>query len=82
MPRHPDTLARTGPKRAAELTAVQRRALGHSYVRGTPWPGNGDTLYAALVEHVAAASARRWRASIGTTREAMLWRLLRIGSAP
>ncbi len=70
------------PESIAELTPAQRRALGHSYVRGTPWPGDGDALYAALVEHVAAASAQRWRTSIGTAREAMLWRLLRIGSAP
>ena len=35
-----------------------------------------------MVERVAAASAQRWRAAIGTDAESMLWRLLRIGSAP
>ena len=70
------------PDRVAELTTQQRRDLGHSYERGSTWPGNGDKHYAALVEQVAAASTQRWRAAIGANREAMLWRLLRIGSAP
>ncbi len=70
------------PESVAELTTGQRRDLGHSYVRGTPWPGDGDALYAALVERVAVASAHRWQEAIGARREAMLWRLLRIGSAP
>ena len=46
------------------------------------WPGEGDTLYRALVERAAAESARRWTAAIGSKAEPMLWRLLRIGSAP
>jgi hypothetical protein len=70
------------PPSVSELTTAQRRALGHSYVRGTSWPGDGDALYAALVERVALASAQRWRGSIGTASESVLWRLLRIGSAP
>jgi hypothetical protein len=70
------------PERVGDLTTTQRRDLGHSYERGSPWPGNGDRLYAALVEQVAVASTHRWRAAIGANREAMLWRLLRIGSAP
>jgi len=70
------------PDSVGDLTTEQRRDLGHSYERGSAWPGDGDRLYAALVERVAAASADRWRAAIGGKREAMLWRLLRIGSAP
>ena len=70
------------PERVGDLTAVERRVLGHSYERGSPWPGDGDKLYAALVDQVAAASAHRWRGAIGAKSEAMLWRLLRIGSAP
>jgi hypothetical protein len=70
------------PVSVGELTTAQRRDLGHSYERGSPWPGDGERLYAALVERVAAESARRWREALGTKREAMLWRLLRIGSAP
>ena len=77
-----DSLNMPLPESVADLTTGQRRDLGHSYERGSPWPGAGDRLYAALVEQVAAASAHRWREAIGTTREAMLWRLLRIGSAP
>lgn len=72
----------TLPGSVAELTVEQRRELGHSYERGSPWPGDGEERYAALVGRVAAASADRWRTAIGANREAMLWRLLRIGSAP
>ncbi len=70
------------PADVAALTADQRRAIAHSFERGGAWPGDGDALYAALVDRVAAESARRWRAAIGAKAEPMLWRLLRIGSAP
>jgi hypothetical protein len=70
------------PDSVRELTVVQRRALAHSYERGSAWPGDGEQHYAALVEQVAAASALRWQEALGSNREAMLWRLLRIGSAP
>ena len=70
------------PEAVSDLTVEQRRALSHSYERGSPWPGDGERHYAALVERVAEASARRWEAAIGAGHEAMLWRLLRIGSAP
>ena len=70
------------PGAICDLTVEQRRDLAHSYERGAPWPGDGDALYAALVERVATASAERWRAAIGAGQEGMLWRLLRIGSAP
>ena len=66
------TVRDVGRPRAARstsptLTAEQRRALAHSFERGSAWPGDGDARYAALVEQVAAESARRWRAAIGTT---------------
>jgi hypothetical protein len=64
------------------LTAEQRRAIAHSFDRGSAWPGEGDGLYRALVERVANESARRWTTAIGTKAEPMLWRLLRIVSAP
>jgi hypothetical protein len=70
------------PESVRDLTVDQRRELGHSYERGSTWPGDGERLYALLVEQVATASARRWRTAIGSGHEAMLWRLLRIGSAP
>jgi hypothetical protein len=62
------------------LDATQRQALGHRLRDG--WPGASVERYEAMVERVAAASAEHWRAAIGTDAESMLWRLLRIGSAP
>ena len=70
------------PADVTALNAEQRRELAHSFERGSAWPGDGDALYAALVERVADESARRWRAAIDSKAESMLWRLLRIGSAP
>jgi len=77
-----DTVDDALPADVTALNAEQRRELAHSFERGSAWPGNGDALYAALVERVARDSARRWRAAIDSKAEAMLWRLLRIGSAP
>ena len=70
------------PDRVADLSVEQRRELAHSYARGSAWPGDGERLYAELVDRVAVASAERWRTAMGAGHEAMLWRLLRIGSAP
>jgi len=70
------------PDDVTALTADQRRAIAHSFERGGAWPDDGDALYRALVDRVAEESAARWRAAIGTKAEPMLWRLLRIGSAP
>jgi hypothetical protein len=71
------------PPRAVDLTVPQREALGHWLRPG--WPPGAKDLYATLSGAVARASARRWEAAMddrGGTGEAMLWRLLRIGSAP
>ena len=71
------------PSRAVDLTVSQREALGHWLRPG--WPPGAKDLYTALSGAVARASARRWEAAMddrGGTGEAMLWRLLRIGSAP
>jgi hypothetical protein len=71
------------PPRAVDLTVPQRDALGHWLRPG--WPPGAKDLYTALSSVVARASARRWEAAMddrGGTAEAMLWRLLRIGSAP
>src|SRR5262249_27967905 len=62
------------------LDVTQRRGLGLLLRDG--WPAATAPLYEAMVARVATASADHWRASIGTDAEAMLWRLLRIGSAP
>jgi hypothetical protein len=71
------------PPRAVDLTVPQREALGHWLRPG--WPPGAKDLYAGLSGEVARASVRRWEAAMderGGTGEAMLWRLLRIGSAP
>ena len=79
----PPPLSRELPPRAVDLTVPQREALGHWLRPG--WPPGAKDLYAALSGAVARASVRRWEAAMderGGTGEAMLWRLLRIGSAP
>lgn len=71
------------PPLATELTSAQRDALGKWLRPG--WPPGVKDLYAALSDAVAGASVRRWEAALdrgGGTGEALLWRLLRIGSAP
>ena len=79
----PPGLLRALPERARDLTTQQRDALGRWLRPG--WPTGAKDLYAGLSDAVARASARRWEAAMdagGGTGEAMLWRLLRIGSAP
>jgi hypothetical protein len=68
------------PDDAGALDKSQRRAIVHA-LRGDWPPASGD-LYRALVQRTGEESARRWRDAIGTDAESMLWRLLRIGSAP
>ena len=69
------------PDHASALTREQRRSLA-SRLRGT-WPSaEAADRYRELVTRVAEESARRWAAALGNRSEAMLWRLLRIGSAP
>ena len=77
-----DALGPHLPLDVTELNADQRRDIAHSFERGGTWPGAGEALYAQLVERVATESALRWRAAIDSKAESMLWRLLRIGSAP
>jgi hypothetical protein len=62
------------------LTKDDRRALALA-LRGD-WPAGCATRYEELVEQVAAASADRWRTAIAADAQRLLWRLLRIGSAP
>jgi hypothetical protein len=68
------------PELVDGLDAKGRHALGHRLRDG--WPGATLERYEAMVAQVAAASARHWRDAIGADAESMLWRLLRIGSAP
>jgi hypothetical protein len=79
----PPSLLHDLPPRAVDLTVPQRDALGRWLRPG--WPTGAKDLYAGLSSAVAHASARRWEASLEAgigAGEAMLWRLLRIGSAP
>jgi hypothetical protein len=68
------------PADPAHLDAQQRRELAYSLRRS--WPTEAEESYAALVERTAVESAARWRAALKGHGEAMLWRLLRVGSAP
>ncbi len=79
----PPPVLRTLPARAVDLTAEQRDALGDWLKQG--WPGEARALYQRLAERVSSASAHRWQQAMderGGRGEAMLWRLLRMGSAP
>ena len=79
----PAAVLRDLPSRAVELSSPQRDALGRWLGRG--WPAGAKARYAALSRAVAMASVRRWEDAmrVGSgAGEAMLWRLLRIGSAP
>jgi hypothetical protein len=69
------------PEAAAELKPDERRRLAATLSAG--WPEGGPEAYAELGHAVSKATAERWQASL-TTRNAeeMLWRILRIGSAP
>jgi len=79
----PPPLPRDLPERARDLTTPQRDALRRWLRPG--WPPGAKDLYAHLSDAVARASVRRWEEAMdagGGTSEAMVWRLLRIGSAP
>ncbi len=71
------------PARASDLTSDQRETLGRWLRAG--WPDGAKAAYDRLSAAVASASVRRWEAGMEAGRgsaESMLWRLLRVGSAP
>jgi hypothetical protein len=68
------------PERAEELTTIQRRMIAKSI--GRAWSDECSPLYQEIVERVSAESARLWREAFGQNPEVLLWRLLRICSAP
>ncbi len=71
------------PLRAIDLTVAQREALGNWLRAG--WPPGAKELYSALSGAVARESTHRWESAMderGGSAETLLWRLLRIGSAP
>jgi hypothetical protein len=71
------------PVRAADLTSAHRAALGERLKSG--WPEAAGEAYRALSDEVARVSVSRWHRALAvgaSAGEAMLWRLLRMGSAP
>ena len=70
------------PRWPGDLRTEDRHRLGK--VLRDEWPSGADEAYAALSLAVSAASAARWNSALGgrDEQEAMLWRLLRMGSAP
>jgi hypothetical protein len=81
--RHSGTILRELPPRAVDLTTEHRVALGARLRAG--WPVDAKVAYRELSDEVARTSVARWHAALaaGTNAgEAMLWRLLRMGSAP
>lgn len=69
------------PERAADLGTPERRALSSRLAGG--WPTGAAAAYQRLCAAVAARTAEAWSCALRRANpEAVVWRLLRIGSAP
>jgi hypothetical protein len=69
------------PSDVCELSSSQRKELAGCLSGG--WPPAAAVAYQRLCEVVAERTAAAWQASIGRVNpEVVVWRLLRIGSAP
>jgi hypothetical protein len=69
------------PKRVEQLEPAQRRHLKEALRVG--WPPGAEDAYRALCVAVSDATAKAWSSAISSRNaEMVLWRLLRIGSAP
>lgn len=69
------------PRRAMDLARAERRRLVLALRGG--WPDTAADAYGELCLAVSEASALAWKARITPRNaEAVLWRLLRVGSAP
>jgi hypothetical protein len=68
------------PAHVTDLRTDQRRELAVTLRAG--WPEQAGAVYDRLCRIVAEQTATAWRSRIGDRSETMLWRLLRIGSAP
>jgi len=71
------------PERALDMTSAHRAALSATLKSG--WPDDAKEAYGELATEVATLTAQRWRSNLAqqaNAGEAMLWRLLRMGSAP
>ena len=69
----------------ASLDTVDRRRLRDALREvGRRWPPGVEPHYEALCRKVSVASAGRWRAAARrpADRETLLWRILRLASAP
>lgn len=69
------------PRRAQDLKPEHRRVLKRL---DNGWHEASAETYAELAAEVSAVSVTRWNRAVATPklRQAMVWRLLRIGSAP
>ncbi len=72
----------TLPPHATDLTPAHRAELRAYLDAG--WSADAQAAYRHLAAEVGKASALRWKVALAkkADAEAMLWRLLRIGSAP
>ena len=68
------------PETVIELEPHHRAALKRELRRH--WPDDVIDVYRSLAWVVASASAERWRQTIESGRDEMLWRLLRLEAAP
>jgi hypothetical protein len=70
------------PPHATDLTPAHRAELRAYLDAG--WSPDAQAAYRALAEAVSRASADRWKQALSrrADAEAVLWRLLRVGSAP
>ncbi len=69
---------------AAAGVEHRRRLRDALRAHGRRWPDAAEEAYTTLCRQVSAASAERWRraAPDRSAREQLLWRLLRLASAP
>jgi hypothetical protein len=73
------------PRDPCHADVSERRRLRDALrEHGRAWPDDAVEPYRAMCAEVSRASAERWRRSAGTpaAREQLLWRLLRLASAP
>lgn len=76
-------LGRDGlPVQLTDLDQCQRRRLTQALAAG--WPGATRALYENFADIVAHRTAQLWQEHLASSSdsEAMLWRILRMGSAP
>jgi hypothetical protein len=82
-PGAPSPLLASLPERATDLSTDSRDALA-DWLKGG-WPGAAKAAYQRLAERASAVSVQRWQQAMdarGGNGESLLWRLLRMGSAP